>query len=573
MVSTNDKPNLKILTIIAAVFIALSASYICLANDISVIYQNIFYIPILLSCFWYGKKGFIFSVTIVFTYFLFSLQYSPENIWEELIRLIIFISIALTIYKLAGRIKAQQLKITHFNKMLKNAVERFGKIEMLSNLGSYEVNLKTGEVIWSDELFKIFGYQPGSIEPKNDMRIELTHPEDRNLVKTSIESAINEKSDFKLESRIVRPDGSIRWVLSIGFVEYSEYNEAEKFIGSLLDITDQKLLERSLETEKEKFKISITSIGEGVIATDINARITILNQVAERLTGWTQEEALGKPMEEVFNIINESTGVKCDNPIQKVIESGLIVSLANHTVLISKDGTERSIADSAAPIKDNDGNVEGIILVFSDITEEKRRQDPIYYMRGDIINTILNTLLEKNPREERHSKRVSDLCQRIGSVMGLSEMEINKLKISGLLHDIGKIAIDDRILSKKGKLTSREWEEVKRHPEIGYRILNSSSEMMEIAQYVLAHHERCDGTGYPIGLKREEIPLLSRIIAVADSYDAMTSERTYKGILDQKTAIEELIRCKGSQFDPYVVDVFIDKILKDLCGGDIQGAQ
>jgi PAS domain S-box-containing protein len=119
-----------------------------------------------------------------------------------------------------------------------------------------------------------------------------------------------------------------------------------------------------LEEEKEKLRITITSIGDGVISSDINGNVTILNKVAEELTGWTQEEAVGKPVEEVFNIINESTRVRCENPIQKVIESGLILGLANHTALLSRDGTERPIADSAAPIKDNDGFVQGEILVF-----------------------------------------------------------------------------------------------------------------------------------------------------------------------------------------------------------------
>jgi len=609
MVSTKNELNLKLFAIVITTVIAFTVSYICLFAGFTVIYQNLFYIPILLSCFWYGKKGFIYSGVIAITYFLFSLKYSPETLWEELVRLAIFIIIAFMTYKLTDRIKSRQSRIIHLNKILKNDIERFKKVEMLSHLGSYEVDLKTGKTIWSDELFRIFGYEPGSFEPTKEKRIELTHPDDKELVRESIEKAIKEKSSFRIENRIVRSDGSIRWILSTGYVELNEHGEAEKFIGSLLDITERKLLEKSLEVEKEKLRITITSIGDGVIATDINGRVTILNKVAEELTGWKQEEAVGKPIEEVFNIINEKTRVKCENPIQKVIESGLVLGLANHTALISKDGTERSIADSAAPIKDGDGNIQGVIIVFRDITEEKRRQDEIYYMsyhdpltglynrrffeeeikrldternlpisiimgdcnglkltndafghsvgdrllkkvaeaiksacraddivarwggdefiillpktkkeeakaiveriknicsnikidsinvsisfgydtkesidedifkmlrsaedymyrhkviesnsmRGNIINVILNTLYEKNPREERHSKRVSELCQRIGVAMGLSETEINKLKVSGLLHDIGKIAIEERVLNKPGRLTDQEF--------------------------------------------------------------------------------------------------------------------
>ena len=180
--------------------------------------------------------------------------------------------------------------------------------------------------------------------------------------------------------------------------------------------------------------------------------------------------------------------------------------------------------------------------------------------RGHMINTIITTLHEKNPREEHHSKRVSELCQEIGTVMGLPVLEVNKLKVSGLLHDIGKIALEETVLNKPGKLNDEEWAQIKRHPEIGYRILCSSSEMLELANCILAHHERWDGTGYPKGLKDEAIPLNSRIIAIADSYDAMTSKRPYRNALSQEIAIEEIRKNAGTQFDPEIAKVFIEKI-------------
>jgi HD-GYP domain-containing protein (c-di-GMP phosphodiesterase class II) len=148
--------------------------------------------------------------------------------------------------------------------------------------------------------------------------------------------------------------------------------------------------------------------------------------------------------------------------------------------------------------------------------------------------------------------------------MLLSEIEIYELKVSGLLHDIGKIAIDERILNKSGHLTEHEWNEIKRHSDIGFRILSSSPEMAEIAQYVLSHHERFDGTGFPRGLKQEEIPLLSRIIAVADSYDAMMNNRFSKEDSVKELAAEELIKNRGTQFDPKIVDIFLEKVLNSI---------
>jgi diguanylate cyclase (GGDEF)-like protein/PAS domain S-box-containing protein len=182
-------------------------------------------------------------------------------------------------------------------------------------------------------------------------------------------------------------------------------------------------------------------------------------------------------------------------------------------------------------------------------------------MRGKTINAIINALHEKNKREEQHSHRVSVLCISIGKALNLSEGEIEELKTVGLLHDIGKIAIEESILNKPGKLTDNEWEEIKRHPEIGYRILSTVNEMSEMSEYVLTHHERWDGKGYPKCLKGEEIPLQSRIIAIADTYDAMTSERSYRSALPEAIVIEELQKNAGRQFDPELVKVFIEKVL------------
>ena len=182
-------------------------------------------------------------------------------------------------------------------------------------------------------------------------------------------------------------------------------------------------------------------------------------------------------------------------------------------------------------------------------------------MRLKTINSIMATLNRKNKKEEQHNNRVSRLCQSIGTAMGLSKGEIKQLEISGLLHDIGKIAIDENILNKPGKLTDEEWEEVKRHSEIGYRILSTLNDMSETAKYVLAHHEKWDGTGYPKGLKGKEIPIQSRIIAIADSYEAMSSERNYCNALSEKDAIEELKKNAGIQFDPEIVRIFIEEVL------------
>jgi len=178
--------------------------------------------------------------------------------------------------------------------------------------------------------------------------------------------------------------------------------------------------------------------------------------------------------------------------------------------------------------------------------------------RHETIRAILNTLHVKSNREESHSIRVSLICQKIGEALSLRREEIELLKLMATLHDIGKIAVDQSILNKPGPLTESEWGEIKKHPETGYHILLASPEYAEIAEDILSHHERYDGKGYPRGLKGEDIPFRSRIIAIADSYDAMTTDRPYRDALSSKQAYEEIKRNSGTQFDPDLVRVFLD---------------
>lgn len=183
--------------------------------------------------------------------------------------------------------------------------------------------------------------------------------------------------------------------------------------------------------------------------------------------------------------------------------------------------------------------------------------------RNESIKTILNTLYEKNPREHKHSKRVSELCILMGKKLGFKNDDLNQLKAISNLHDIGKIAIDDSILNKPGKLTEDEWEIIKRHPEIGYRIISTSPEYAEIANDILSHHEKYDGTGYPRGLKGDNIPIRARIIAIADAFDAMVSRRPYREPRSVEDAKKEILRCSGTQFDPKLVKIFLDILEKN----------
>jgi len=492
-----------------------------------------------------------------------------------------------------------------------------------------------------------------------------------------------------------------------GDYDYNDVYQITALMNGVWNAKERREALVTLAVERNKFFQTLLSIGDGVIVVDLNGKVTMLNQVAEKLTGWTNEEAEGRHYKEVFAISPEA-GFVINDPIEDVLKTDAVQKLRGRALLISKNGEKYYVEDSASPIKDDKGFTTGVVLVFRDITEseqqrkrieslsyhdsltglynrvyfeeELKRVDtaenlPISIIVGDMnglklandifghdvgdlllckaaetlkricrpddiisrvggdeftvilprtsveeaeemihrireefskesvkairgsislgcdakihesqdileilrnaenkmysvkafdrhklktttLKTIIGTLFQISPDEERHAKSVRSLCERIGRALKLSEVEVKRLKEAGFYHDIGKIIWSRNLLNKYGALTEEEKKELKQHSIIGYRILNSFDDTLDLAEPVLAHHEKWDGTGYPKGLKGEQIPLLARIITLAEYYDTITSGR-YSKPLSYEEAVEEIKRQAGSRFDPKIVDVFV----------------
>ncbi|MBP1757660.1 MAG: domain S-box/diguanylate cyclase protein [Firmicutes bacterium] len=207
-----------------------------------------------------------------------------------------------------------------------------------------------------------------------------------------------------------------------------------------------------------------------------------------------------------------------------------------------------------------------------DVTETIRKAEEAMYQkkaadrkstRDNILHTITTTLYRREPEEEAHANEVSSLCRKTAIALGLSAEDVNKLALGGLMHDIGKIAISASVLDKPTRLTAEDWAQIRQHPEIGYRVVSSVQDMVEVGEAILAHHEKWNGTGYPRGSKWEDIPLFARVVALAESYATMIKQHPYRPGLSREAAIAEIRKNEGSQYDPAIAEIFIEKVVNE----------
>ena len=474
---------------------------------------------------------------------------------------------------------------------------------------------------------------------------------------------------------------------------------------------ERREAQERLILERNKYLQTLISIGDGVMVVDHHRKVEMLNKAAERMTGWRLEEALNRDYKDIFVLAEDQEDAWTNDPIELVFETNKMQEVGSHAVLISRNGRQIDLEDSAAPIKDETDSTMGVVLVFRDVTDKNEQRKEIEYLsfhdaltglynrgyfnaelnrlnternlpisvvmgdvnglkltndifghifgdmllvkaaenlkkacrRDDIVarwggdefvmllpktgtaetekiverieaefakeqikaingsismgfavkldmsesieqvlnaaeekmyamktlkrhvvnrnamNAIISTLHE-NSREKTHSDHVSELSQEIGRSLGLSEVDIRKLKEAGCLHDIGKIVLDPMLLTKNGTFSDQENNEIMKHPTVGYRILNAFDNTLEVAEFILTHHEHWNGHGYPQNLSGEGIPLLSRIIAIADCYDRMLFDSSNNQVMSENEA-SQIIRGKGGrQFDPVLAERFSQMI-------------
>lgn len=467
-------------------------------------------------------------------------------------------------------------------EMLKASESRLLSAQSLARVGNWELNISTKELWASKEAFNIYGikYNPTSLPL--DLVQKSVFPEYRERLDNALIGLLKRNEIYDEKFKVLNSlTGETLFIHSKAIRMDDSKGNPIKITGAIQDITDYK------KSEEEILYLSFHDQLTGLY----NRRF-----YEEKLLKLDNESNL--PITIVMGDVN---GLKLINDsFGHVMGDGLLKKAANAIKYGCRetDITARLGGDEFVIIMPKTDAIEAekIISRIKKLTSEekigvidisisfgmetktrieediqeilKETEDHMYRnklnesssMRSKTIALIMNTLYEKNNREMLHSKRVGELCAQIATRMNFDEDDINQIKIAGLMHDIGKIGINETILNNPNKLIKDEWREVERHSEIGYRILSSVNEFSEIAEYVLEHHEKLDGTGYPRGLKGDEISLQARIITMADSYDAITNDRPYREAMTNVQAILEIKRCTGTQFDPEIAKIFIDMI-------------
>lgn len=306
----------------------------------------------------------------------------------------------------------------------------------------------------------------------------------------------------------------------------------------------------------EKLTAIVAGTDDAIIGEDLDRKITSWNLGAQKIFGYTALEVVGKSMD----IIIPPDKLDEDNIIFEKLLKGETI---NHirTVRVRKDGDLIYVSITISPIHDSSGKIIGASKILRDATSEKVANDQLISLNAKLQKSLMETidiarqLVElRDPYTAGHEMHVGDLAEAIAGEMGLDEARQEGLRIAGYLHDIGKIIIPVEILSKPGKISQEEFNLVKNHVLAGWQLLNDVTFPWEVAQPVLEHHERLDGSGYPNSLMADQISLDGRIIAVADVVDAMSSHRPYRAALGVHSALAEIERGRGTLYDPAVVD-------------------
>lgn len=459
-------------------------------------------------------------------------------------------------------------------RRLENVIEASG-------VGTWEWDTQTGKTIYNQNWAKMVGYSLEELKPDNLKVFEsLVHPDDLTRSNLIAERHLTgELPVYECELRMKHSDGHWIWVLDRGRVlTRSADGKPRLMFGTHTDITDRKIAEEKIRyislhdsltglynrtyIEEEMARLDTPrQLPLSIIMADLNGLKLIndtyghpigdkaLQAAAEIIKSTCREDDIYARWggDEFVILLPQTSAAAAGNLCKRITESCRVIFIEDVPVSMAIGVACKT--SSEEPLMKILQEAEN--LMYKQKLTESRST------KSAVLKALLKTLEAKSFETEAHTRGMQQTARLIGKELSLPDAEMNRLELLITLHDIGKINIAEEILTKKGPLTSDEWETIKKHPEIGYRIARATEEFAHIANEILAHHERWDGQGYPQGLKEKAIPYLARITTIADAYEVMTNGRPYKKAMSIKEVAAEFRRCAGTQFDPALVEIFL----------------
>ncbi len=403
---------------------------------------------------------------------------------------------------------------------------------------------------------KMLGYAKEEMTGKSIFEFIL--PEQREEAKKRFQQKISGRHIPKAGNRIyVKKDGS---KIYVDIDEVLELGYEGKIIGvrtTMIDITKQKETEADLKSSVDLYRDLVEKAGAAILIDDREGSPKYVNERYAEIFGYSVEEMKKQSIRSIVY----------PDDVERVLayHTGRIQGSEAHSKYefkgVRKDGTVIYLEVESAALKEGE-NIVGTRSYLWDITERKMTEmelkntlEMLRKAMGATVQAISRLVEMRDPYTAGHQRRVADLARAIAKEMGLSNEQIDGIRVTSLIHDIGKISVPAEILSKPGRLTEMEFNMIKIHPQYGYEILRPLEFPWPVAQTVLQHHERIDGSGYPSGLSDKEITKEARILAVADVVEAMISHRPYRPALGLNQALEEISKNSGVLYDRKVVEV------------------
>jgi putative two-component system response regulator len=412
---------------------------------------------------------------------------------------------------------------------------------------------------WGESAELLFGY---TREEAVGRPIAMLAPLDRSDEPTTfIEHVLSGQRVQRVETERICKDGrSVNVLLSLAAIR-GEGGAVLGAVGVHRDVTGQRRAEAELHETERRYHSVVEALDEGVVMQGPDGRALAFNKSAERVLGLSADElAAGFSDRPNWSLVREdgSPLPLYDYPTMVSLRTGepqrgVILGIEGDT-----PATRWISANSNPLVRPNETEPYAAVASFSDVTDLRATLAELQTERVEDLERLALVAEYRDDDTHRHTERVGRTSELIATELGWNSERVWTIRRAAPLHDLGKIGIPDEILLKPAALSPEQFEVIKTHTVIGARILcQSRAPIPRMAtEIALSHHERWDGNGYPMGLKAQEIPIVGRIVAVADAFDAMTHARPYKGASSVIHALAELERCSGTQFDPQVVEAF-----------------